>query len=213
SGHRRRLSPALAVRAPSAAALERLEPPVRPRSTRSKRPPNQSVRQPCAIVSSRKYPVTACPSSDNIPGPPDKARANSRGAQSWRGDAASGRGGMPVQPKFEMALHVRPFGENDAVHVRVAHCAVPAGLVVADHSVFFGAKRFDCLLRPEIEIIGAQTDDLTAERLERVLEKHELAHGVHVGSLAALRVPGVADLDPVDLAGDIVIPRAADDGA
>ncbi len=112
-----------------------------------------------------------------------------------------------------MALHIGPFGENDAVEVGVAHRPVPAGLVVTDHAILLRTQCLDRPLRLEIEIVRAQPHHLAAERLEGVFEQDELASGIHVASLSALRIPGVADLHSIDIGDDIVIPRAADDGA
>ena len=43
------------------------------------------------------------------------------------------------------------------------------------------------------------------------VEQQQLACGVDVAALPASRVPGVADLDAVESAHDVVIARAADD--
>src|SRR5438067_9798880 len=101
-----------------------------------------------------------------------------------------------------MALHVWPFGGDDAVHHRVAHRAVAARRVVADDAVLLRAERLDRALRGEIEIVGAQADDLAAERVERVAEEEQLAHAVEVRLLPASCVPRVADLDPLGFSYD-----------
>src|SRR5487761_869007 len=117
---------------------------------------------------------------------------------------------MPRQAEFQVTPHIRPLTGDDAVDVRVAHRAVPAGQVMADHSILLRAECFDRFLRAKIKIIRTQAHHLAAELVERMLEQNELAGGVHVASLPALRIPGVADLDPIDRGDDIVIPRAAD---
>src|SRR5579862_223247 len=99
------------------------------------------------------------------------------------------RAGIPFQPRFEMALHVRPLMGEDAVHMHVAGAAVPARHVVSDDAVPLCAERFDRLLRRKIEIVRAQTHDRAAERFEGVTKQHQLATGVDVSLLMALRVP------------------------
>src|SRR5687768_5743214 len=72
-------------------------------------------------------------------------------------------GFMSLEAGFEMALHVGPLGHEHAVHYRVADRAVAPRPVVADHAVLLRAQRLDRALRAEVEVIGAQPDDLAAE--------------------------------------------------
>jgi DNA-binding MarR family transcriptional regulator len=120
---------------------------------------------------------------------------------------------MPFQAPVQMALHIRPLGAGDAVDVGVAYRAVPAGLVMADHPILLRSERLDRLLRPKIEIVSTQAYYFAAKPVKCVLEKHELAGGIHVAHLPTLAIPGVANLDPIDLGDDVVIPCATDDGA
>ncbi len=76
---------------------------------------------------------------------------------------------------------------------------------MANHAVLLGAESFDRALRAEIEVVGPETDDLAAERVEGVAEQEQLAGGVDVGALATLPVPRVADFHPVDRRRDVVI--------
>jgi hypothetical protein len=48
-----------------------------------------------------------------------------------------------------MPLHVRPFGGEDAVHIRVAHRAVLARHLVAEHADPLRTQGLDRLLRAE----------------------------------------------------------------
>ena len=57
--------------------------------------------------------------------------------------------------------------------------------VMAEHAVFLRAKRLDRALRREVEVVGAQADDLAAERLERVPEQQQLARSVDVACAAS----------------------------
>src|SRR5688572_19505650 len=114
-------------------------------------------------------------------------------------------GFMAVQPEFQVALHVRPFGGEHAVHHGVADRAVAPRPVVADHAVLLRAQRLDGALRAEIEVVGAQANDLAVQFLESVLEEQELAGAVHVRTLAARRVPGVAYFHAVGGRNDVVI--------
>ena len=82
-----------------------------------------------------------------------------------------------------------------------------------DEPVTLSAERLDGSLRGEVEFVGAEADDLAAEGLERVGHQQELTTGVYVAALPTLRVPGVADLDAIDLGMDVVETRAADDRA
>src|SRR5205085_8473843 len=95
----------------------------------------------------------------------------------------------------------------------VAHGAVAARLVMADDAVLLCPQRRDGALRSEVEVIGAQSDDLARELLERMTEEQQLARRVDMAFLPALRVPRVADLDALGILDDVVVAGAADDGA
>src|SRR5262245_42969680 len=114
-------------------------------------------------------------------------------------------GFIALQPELEVALHVGPLAGEHAVHHRVADAAVASRPVVADHAVLLRAERLDRALGAEVEVVGAQADHLAAHFFEAVLEQQELAGGVHVRALHALRVLGVADLDPVGGRDDVVV--------
>src|SRR5688572_22513494 len=101
-------------------------------------------------------------------------------------------GFISLQPELEMLLHARPLVAQHAVHHRVADAAVAPRPVVADDAVLLRAQRLDRLLRAEIEVVGAQADHLAADGLKTVAEQQQLAGGIDVRALAALRVPGVA---------------------
>src|SRR6267378_7375558 len=120
-------------------------------------------------------------------------------------------GFISFQAELKVMLDVRPFGCEHAVHHGIAHCAVAPRPVVPEHPVLLRSQRFDRALRGQVEIVGAQAHDLAAQCLEAVREKQQLAGRVHVRALAALRVPGVADLDAVGGRDDVVITSAADD--
>ena len=81
---------------------------------------------------------------------------------------------------------------------------------MTNDAVLLGAKRLDRPLRSEIEVVGAETDDLASQGVERVTEEEQFAGGVHVGALNALRVPGIADLDAIGGGDDVVISRRSD---
>src|SRR5687768_8620676 len=104
------------------------------------------------------------------------------------------RGFMALEAHLEMALHVRPFGGEHAVEHGVAHAAVAPRPVAADDAVLLRAESLDGALRGEVEVVGAKSDHGAAHALKGVGEKQQLARGVDMASLAALRVPGVADL-------------------
>ena len=110
-----------------------------------------------------------------------------------------------------MTAHVRPLLREDAVHHDVTRAAVPARAEVPDDAVPFGAQRFDGTLRSKVETVGAQSHHLAAKRVERMLEQQQLARGVDVRALPALRVPRVADLHAIDARNDVVIASRADD--
>src|SRR6187455_2183783 len=78
------------------------------------------------------------------------------------------RHGMPLEAQLQVALHVTPFREQDAVHHAVPHRPVAAGGMMPDDAVLLRAQALDGALRPEVEVVRAQADDLAAERLERV---------------------------------------------
>src|ERR1700730_3628197 len=110
-----------------------------------------------------------------------------------------------------MPFDIGPFRHQDAVHHAVPRRPIPARLMVANHAILFYAEGFDRFLGGEVEVVGPQTDDFTAERLERVREQEELARTIDVASLPFRSVPRVADFDAVDLAYDIVIARSTGD--
>ncbi len=58
---------------------------------------------------------------------------------------------MALQAQFEVAPHVPPLAGEDAVHHAVAHRAVAAERVMAQHAIPPGAERFDRALRSEVE--------------------------------------------------------------
>src|SRR5262245_51704287 len=98
---------------------------------------------------------------------------------------------MPCEAQLQVPAHIRPLARKDAVHHRIAGSAILACRMVTKNPVFLGAERFDRPLRPEIEVVRAQSDDLAAERVERVTEQDQLARRVEARTLPAARVPGV----------------------
>src|SRR2546421_12809971 len=82
---------------------------------------------------------------------------------------------------------------------------------MAQNAVLLRAERFDRALRVEVEVVRAQADHLAVERVERVAEQQQLARGVDVALLPALRVPGPANLDAARLLDDVVAARAVDE--
>src|SRR5215471_3453601 len=75
------------------------------------------------------------------------------------------------QSQLEMTAHILPFRRQDAEHHGVADRAVLARGVVTEDAVALGADPFDRLLRSEIEVVGAQADDLAVQPFEGVLEE------------------------------------------
>src|SRR3954464_11746074 len=67
-------------------------------------------------------------------------------------------GFMFPEAQLQVALHVGPFAREHPVHDRIAHAAVTARPVVADHSVLLCPERLDRALRGEVEVVGAQAD-------------------------------------------------------
>src|SRR5262245_44377535 len=110
-----------------------------------------------------------------------------------------------------MPTHIRPFGCEDAVHHRVAWCAVFAHTEVPDDAVLLCAARRDLPLRSQVDASGAQTDHLAPKRFERVPQQQALARRVDVCPLMALRVPRVPNLYAVDSRHDVVVPGRTDD--
>src|SRR5437763_4798311 len=117
-------------------------------------------------------------------------------------------GFISFQAELEVALDVRPFGCEHAVHHGIAYRAVAPRPMVPDHPVLLRSQRFDRALRGQVEIVGAQAHDLAAQCLEGVREKQQLAGAIDVAALPALRVRGVADLDAIGGSDDVVITGA-----
>src|SRR6516225_9324446 len=116
---------------------------------------------------------------------------------------------MPREPQLQVTPDVVPLRRENAVHHRVADRAILPRGVVAEHPVLLRAETFDRTLRPEIEIVRAQTDDFATEGFERVPEEKEFAGGIDVRALTALRVPRVADLHAIEDCDDVVIASGA----
>src|SRR5688572_11800 len=120
-------------------------------------------------------------------------------------------GFISLQSEMQVALHVGPFIGENAVHHCVPDAAVAPRPVMPDDAVFLRAERLDRALRAEVVVVGAQSDHLALQLFEAVLEEQQLAGGIHMRALAALRVPGVADLDAIGGRDDVVVAGAADD--
>ena len=108
-----------------------------------------------------------------------------------------------------MGAGCRPFLAEHAVHDGVAHGAVAAQGMVAQHAVPAGAEPFDGLLAGRVEDVGAPSHGGSSQRIEGVGKQHELAARVDMAALDAAGVPGVADLQPPDVAQDAVVARGA----
>src|SRR5262245_3367987 len=83
-------------------------------------------------------------------------------------------GFISFQSELQMLFHSRPFVAQHAVHHRVAHAAVAPRPVMADDAVLLRAERLDRLLRAEVEVVGAQANDLAVQLLEAVGEQQNL---------------------------------------
>src|ERR1700694_5128848 len=122
-------------------------------------------------------------------------------------------GFISFQAELKVMLDVRPLVGQDAVHDRIADRAIAPRPVMPDHSVFLRAQTLDRALRGEIEVVGAQADHLASQGFKSMGKQQELAGGVDVAALPALRVPGVADFDAIGFGDDVVVARAACDRA
>ena len=112
-----------------------------------------------------------------------------------------------------MPLHIRPFRGKNAVHHGVTDRPVTPGRVMADYTVLSGAECRNRPLGGEVEIVSPQPDDLAPQRLKRVCEQKQFARRVDVAALPACCIPGIADLNSIDVGRDIVVPRAPHDRA
>src|SRR3954471_19379359 len=115
------------------------------------------------------------------------------------------------QSELEVLAHARPLVFEHAVHNGVAHAAVAPRPVMADDAILLRAKRLDGSLRAEVEVVGAQANNLAVHGFEAVHKKQKLAGSVDMRALAALGVPRVADLYAVGGGNDVVVAGAADD--
>src|SRR4051812_16067800 len=116
---------------------------------------------------------------------------------------------VAVEPQLEMLAHVPPLGREGAVNHRVANGPVATHAIVADDTVPLRADAFDRALRPDIEVVRAEPNDLASHRVEGVLQQEQLARRVHIAAPAALRIPRIADLDAVDGREYVVVARAS----
>jgi hypothetical protein len=117
-------------------------------------------------------------------------------------------GGRPFSAAWRVDVpggpDLGPFAHAQAVHHGVAHRAVAAQAVVADDTVLARAQAFDGALAGEVEVVGAPAHQLRTQGLEGVLQQEQLGRGVDGAALAAGRVPGVADLQPINGRHDVV---------
>src|SRR5438093_6934445 len=112
-----------------------------------------------------------------------------------------------------MAADVGPFRGENAVHHDIARAPIATDAVVSNDTVLLGAECFDGALGAKVEVVGAQTDHLAAERVEGVSEQQQLAGGVDVCALATAPVPGVTNFDAINGQRDVVIASRDDDHA
>ena len=117
----------------------------------------------------------------------------------------------PLQQEPEVRPHRRPLAVDDAEHHGVARIpSAPSWWLRSTPSCLAPSRAIAsrlCVVEP----VRAELDRDAAERLERVAEQQELALGVQRRALHALRVPGVADLEPPVRRVDVEVARAADD--
>src|SRR4051812_49221007 len=119
---------------------------------------------------------------------------------------------MASQPRHKMSFYVGPFGGQDAVHDTVSHRSVSPGVVMADHAILMRAERFDGSLRCKVEVVGPESNDSTPQRRKPVFKQQQLARGVDPAALPTGRIPGIANLDSIDLGGDVVVAGASHNG-
>src|SRR6267142_4556113 len=112
-----------------------------------------------------------------------------------------------------MPFHIRPFFGKNAEHHAVTDRPIPPGIVMAEYTVLVSAKSRYRPLRCEVEVVSPQPDDTTTQRFERVREQQQFADCIDVTALPAFGVPGVADLNSINLWHYIVISRATHDCA
>jgi len=98
-----------------------------------------------------------------------------------------------------MRFDVGPFAGNDAVDTGVAQCAsrqrVGVDLVVAQHTVEFGAQPLDGAAAWLVEKMRAEFDGDAVEPLKGMAQQQALGLGVEGRALHTLAVPGRADFD------------------
>src|SRR4051812_15755414 len=116
---------------------------------------------------------------------------------------------MAGKPRQQMPFHVWPFESQDAVHNAVSHRTVSPGVMMADNAVLMRAERFNSALRCKVEVVGPESNDSTPQALESVFQQQQLARSVDPAALPAGRIPGVADLDSIDLGRDVVVAGAS----
>src|SRR2546427_10771832 len=98
---------------------------------------------------------------------------------------------MAGQPQLEIAPHVGPFGGENAVHHHIARAAVATNAIMSNDPVLLGAERFDGALRAKVEVVGAQTHHVAAERVEGATKQQKLAGGMIMRRLATAPISGL----------------------
>src|SRR5258705_431758 len=80
-------------------------------------------------------------------------------------------GFMFPEALLQVPLHVGPLAREHAVDDGVAHAAVAARPVVADHAVLLRPERLDRALRGEVKVVGAQAHDPAFQRFKSMAEE------------------------------------------
>src|SRR5262245_44181530 len=84
----------------------------------------------------------------------------------------------------------RPFARDDAVDARVAQRAVACALVTAQDAVELGADALDGATARGVEEMCPELHGDAVERLEGMLEQHQLALRIEWRALHPLAIPG-----------------------
>src|SRR5438093_11073043 len=106
-----------------------------------------------------------------------------------------------------MAADVGPFRGENAVHHDIARAPIATDAVVSNDTILLGAECFDGALGAKVEVVGAETEHLTAERVEGVSKQQELAGAGNVCALATEPVADVTNYHALNRRRDVVRAR------
>jgi hypothetical protein len=118
---------------------------------------------------------------------------------------------MTRQTRGEVPFHIGPLSRKDAEHHGVTNRPIAPGIVMTEYAILVSAQSRNCPLGCKVEVVRPQPNYAATQRLESVREQQQFADGVNVTALPTCGIPGIADLNSINLCHYIVVSRTTDD--